>query len=110
MKVQLFVYFFHPLWCYIFGFLLNGGIVGIGLARSVSEYLGYFCLAVIIKRKNLLPETWNFRYDLKIVFSDWIGFLRVAIPVGSLVFLEWIFFEVQTILIGQLNNNSMLAG
>jgi len=110
MKVQLFVYFFHPLWCYIFAFVFDGGLVGIGYARSVSEYLGYVILVLIIKKKNLIAETWYFSYDFKIIFSNWIDFLKIAIPVGSLVFLEWIFFEIQTILIGKLNNNAMLAG
>lgn len=52
----------------------------------------------------------NFKYELKILFSEWIPFLKIAIPVGALVMAEWIFYELQTIIVAKLNDKNILSG
>jgi len=43
-------------------------------------------------------------------FPNWLEYLKVAIPVGSVVYLEWAFYEVTTIIVGMLQDDDQLAG
>lgn len=43
-------------------------------------------------------------------FSKWLNYLKISIPVGSLCYLEWMFFEIETIVIALLHDPSALAG
>lgn len=109
MRVQLVVYFIHPLWCYIFTQLFELELSGIGLARCFSEFTGVVILFLAMKHYKLCPELWDFKYSMKIMFSEWIPFLRIAIPSGCITFLEWVFFEIQTIIVGMINDDTGLA-
>ncbi|EAR95692.2 MATE efflux family protein (macronuclear) [Tetrahymena thermophila SB210] len=110
MKVQLIVYFIHPFWCFIFSIMFEFGISGMGIARTVSELSGYLLLCFFIKKRHLFVEIWNQPYNFQSMFQEWIPFLKISIPVGSLVFLEWIFFELQTIIVAMLDDANILAG
>ncbi|KAL4505237.1 hypothetical protein ABPG72_016304 [Tetrahymena utriculariae] len=110
MKVQFLVYSLHPIWCYSFSIWLDLGIYGIGISRAISEMLDFILLLYHIKQKHLCDEVWDISYSRQYLFSDWIPFLKISIPVGALVFLEWIFFEIQTILVGMIKDDKQLAG
>ncbi|EDK31584.2 multidrug resistance pump protein (macronuclear) [Tetrahymena thermophila SB210] len=110
MKVQILVYFFHPIWCYLFSIMLDLGIYGIGFSRAVSEMLGFILLRYQIKQKHLCDEVWDIPYRKQFLLDNWIPFLKISIPVGALLFLEWIFSEIQIILVGMLKDDKQLAG
>lgn len=81
-----------------------------GMARCFSDTIGFLILRTAIVKYNLCPTVWNFKYEMKVMFSEWMPFLKIAVPTGCVSFLEWIFFEIQTILVGMLNDRSALAG
>ena len=41
-------------------------------------------------------------FSWKILKSTILEYLKVAIPVGSVIYIEWAFFEVTTIIVGML--------
>jgi hypothetical protein len=45
-------------------------------------------------------DTW-FAYS-KEAFKEWGAFLRVAVPVGMITFIEFSFWEIQTFIVGTL--------
>lgn len=94
MKIGLIVYLIHPIWLYLFTIMYEFGIAGIGFARGLSEWSGFLALYFYINKKNLIEEVWDFKYDFKIIFSKWINFLKIAVPIGALVMLEWMFLEI----------------
>ncbi|KAL4462651.1 hypothetical protein ABPG74_000481 [Tetrahymena malaccensis] len=110
MKVQFCVYCLHPIWCYLFCICLDLGIYGIGFSRAVTEFLSFILLRYQIVQKHLCEEIWKIPYNRQFLFDNWIPFLKISIPVGALLFLEWIFFEIQIILVGMIKDDKQLAG
>lgn len=94
MKISLANFIIHPLWLFLFTEVFGFGIAGIGIAKSITDWSAYLALSFYIKYKKLILQTWNFKYDLKTMFSEWFPFLKVAIPIGALIMLQWIFFEI----------------
>lgn len=110
MKIGLFTYFIHPIWLYLLVEVFDFGIVGIGIARGLSEWAGFFALSFYISWNKPFSKTWNFKYDSKIMFSEWIPFMKITVPIGAIVLLEWMFLEITIVLIAKLNDKAILAG
>lgn len=54
MKISLIIFIIHPIWLYLLIEVFDFGIAGIGLARGISEWLGFFALSFYINYKELI--------------------------------------------------------
>ena len=48
--------------------------------------------------------------NLKATFSDFGEYLKVTVPIAVSLWLEWVFYEVQTMIVGTLKNSTQTAG
>lgn len=68
-------------------------------------------LLSFIKYKDVFKKSW--KPWTTAALSGWCNFLKIAIPVGSIVYLEWFSFEFYTIqaanLANDTNDNALLT-
>ena len=102
MWASLGVYITYPFWIWFYVYKLGFEVKGLGMCRSTCEIISYTILYLIIRKWYMVDfkETW-FSYNIE-AFRCWGPFLRVAIPVGMITFVEFSFWEVQTFIVGTL--------
>lgn len=89
-------FLFYPLFVYIFMFVYDNGISGLGIARSMCEIMAYTILYFIIKiwyMEEFRKQGSWLSYNIE-AFRDWAAFLRVFIPIGMVSFMEFSFWEI----------------
>jgi MATE family multidrug resistance protein len=98
-------------WCLIFGHLgLPAlGLVGAGIATTLADVLMFAALAVVVytdrrfRRYHLFGRFWR---------ADWPRFrelCRLGLPIGAMIALEVIVFNVATFLMGLIGAASLAA-
>lgn len=98
-------------WCLIFGHLgLPAlGLVGAGIATTLADILMFVALAVVVytdrrfRRYHLFGRFWR---------ADWPRFrelCRLGLPIGAMISLEVIVFNVATFLMGLIGTASLAA-
>lgn len=85
-------YILHAVWVYLFMYVLNWKMFGLGLGRSVTEFLNAFILIVIVRYKGLFPKI-NFKWG-KEAFTNWGNYLKLSIPMGSILYFDWIAADI----------------
>jgi len=50
------------------------------------------------------------KFNLKNSLKGWISILKIAVPAGGTNYLKWLSIELLSIMVGNLRNNSTLAG
>ena len=102
LYVGLVVSALHILWCIIFIRILDLKLLGAGIAKVISDLLQLLLLLILIKYRKAFANTW-WPWSRQ-SFKGWIKFLKVTIPVGSIVYLEWFAFEFYAIQAANLSN------
>ena len=98
-------------WCLIFGHLgLPAlGLTGAGIATTLADVLMFTALAVVVytdrrfRRYHLFGRFWR---------ADWPRFrelCRLGLPIGAMIALEVIVFNVATFLMGLIGTASLAA-
>jgi len=65
---------------------------GLGLSRSITEFLNCVILFGIVKYKNLFPDV-KFLWG-KEAFKGWFNLLKFTLPMGSIIYMDWIASEM----------------
>ncbi|KAL4467912.1 hypothetical protein ABPG74_013247 [Tetrahymena malaccensis] len=88
------------IYCFIFITGLDCGIMGAAIVFSLSQFSNLVLCYMFANRKKHLKKC--FIPFTKLCFQDLKPFLKTAIPIGSLVSLEWILQEVNSIIASNL--------
>ncbi|KAL4454328.1 hypothetical protein ABPG74_012285 [Tetrahymena malaccensis] len=113
MNSYMLSYLMHPIWLLIFFDHFGMVIIGMSLARCISDLNILLNLLYNIHKEKktckILNEIYQPFLEME-TLRGWLKYLKVAIPVGSIVYLEWAFYEVTTIIVGMLQDDNQLAG
>jgi MATE family multidrug resistance protein len=109
MLITIFTALLHPLWCYIFIFYLELGVVGAGVATSFTQLLNLIIVSIYIHVKNPCPESYFYInadcFDWKLIWN----YLRKGIPAALMSAADWIGFEVMTLMSSFISAESLAA-
>ncbi len=97
----------HIFWCHLFVNVFGLGLVGIAIARTITDATSATICLTYVKLKNPCPESW-FPWTSECL-QDLVGFAKEIASHGSSVYVEWIAFEITTIILGFLGNVEVLA-
>lgn len=92
----VFTYFLHIVWAYYFMVKENLRMEGFGIARSVTEGLNailIICMVIFLKKwgnQNDEIQKLNFSGFSKKSFKNLGSQLAIAIPMGSILYLDWV--------------------
>lgn len=67
-------------------------MLGLGLSRSVTELLNAVLILVIVNWGNFFSEV-KLRWTKK-AFKNWWVYLKLSLPMGSILYFEWIASDV----------------
>lgn len=82
----------HILWCYLFIYELDMGLLGVILARTATETINLCLIWLLIAYSKVCRHTLSKCTKESLV--GWFSFLKVAIPIGLLLWLEWLSYEM----------------
>lgn len=82
-------------WVFIFHADLDSEVIGAALARDVTEAINVIILFVILYVKNQKEEKFSLKFT-KLAFKGWTELTKFCLPIGGLLFLEWIGYELFT--------------
>ena len=94
---KIFFQILHFVWLYFLVTRWGYGMFGIGLARSITEFLNMICLFAVLKIGKFFEELhllWT-----KKAFTHWIGYIKYSLPMGSVLYLDWIASDLQTLFV-----------
>jgi len=97
----------HIFWCHLFINVLGLELVGMSLARTVTDGTSAALILLYAKYKNPCPESW-YDWDPECT-KDLVPFLGEIASHGSSVYAEWIAFEISTILLGFMGDINVIA-
>jgi MATE family multidrug resistance protein len=109
MIITLITAFLHFIWCYLFIYHLEFGLIGAGLAMGITQLLNFVLVTVYIHFYNPYPETHAYFppscFDLGMI----IEYLNLAIPSTIMFAADWIGFEILTFMSSYIGNISLAA-
>ncbi|KAM3126820.1 hypothetical protein pb186bvf_021074 [Paramecium bursaria] len=82
----------HILWCYIFIYYFDLGLLGVILARTATETINLSMIWLLIAYTKVCKQALS--CCTKESLRGWFEFLKVAIPIGLLLWLEWLSYEM----------------
>ena len=97
----------HIFWCHIFINQMGLELIGMSLARTVTDGTSAALIMLYVKLRNPCPQSW-FPWTRECL-KELGPFTKDIASHGSSVYAEWIAFEISTIIIGFMGNVSMLA-
>lgn len=101
---------FHILWCYIFILHLEMGVFGAAMAINVTYILNFSIQELYV---NVYKKSYFAQFRAPIVsaetFSDWLTFIKLAVPTTALMCLEWWAFEFIIMFAGVLGVTELAA-
>jgi len=109
LYIQLFTTSLHALWCYLFVTVAGLSLEGVAFARCITEWLNFLLTLTYIKISGVTKESW---IPWTRALFDWDGikaFIQVTIPIGSVLFLDWMCYEVFTILAGHFGDKQLVV-
>lgn len=105
--VLTFTTILHVFWCHLFINVLGLELVGMSLARTITDGTSAALILLYAKYKNPCPESW-YAWDPECT-KDLVPFLKEIASHGSSVYAEWIAFEISTILLGFMGDINVIA-
>lgn len=109
MFITIITALFHPLWCYIFIFYFNFGVIGAGISMSITQFLNYVLVTIYINIKNPCPESYFFInydcFDLNLIWN----YLQKGVPAAILFAADWIGFEILTFMSSYISPEALAA-
>jgi len=97
----------HFFWCYLFVTIMQLDLIGIGIARTITDGTSALLILLYVKIKNPCPESW-FPWT-KECLEDLVPFAKEIASHGSCIYMEWIAFEISTMIAGFLQDDDVLA-
>ncbi|KAL4478671.1 hypothetical protein ABPG74_006906 [Tetrahymena malaccensis] len=91
---------FHWIISYLFISVFQLKVIGGGLAFSCSQFTSLYLLYYLVKQKQEYQKCY-IPFD-KRCMQEIIPFLKIVIPIGSLLTLEWLVYETYSILASNL--------
>ena len=85
----------HLLWCYILIDVFDMGINGIAYAMICTQSLNAFFSFLYIYFFNPYPDVKFFIN--RDCFRGWLEFIKVALPITSMLVGEWVGYEIQAV-------------
>lgn len=98
----------HIFWCYIFVNVLELELVGVAIARTITDGTTATLMYLYAHIKNPSPQSW-FPWT-KECLVGLFEYGKEILAQGSSIYIEWIAFESTTIIIGYLGDVTVLAG
>lgn len=92
----------HVFVCWGLVFKLGLGIKGAAMANNVSYCLNVVMMGLYVKFSPACSKTWT-GFSKEAMHDTW-SFLKLAIPSGSMICLEWWLLEMVVLLAGLLPN------
>lgn len=81
---------------------------GLGISRSITEALNALIIILVLKFKGYFKEV-NFRWT-KQAFKNWGNYLKFSIPMGSILYLDWIASDLQTLFVASIKDKDQFSG
>ena len=99
----------HPLWCYIFIFLMDYRVIGAGMAMTITQLLNLILVTIYLQVKNPCPESYFFinseSLDCKLIWN----YLKKAVPAAILFAADWLGFEILTFMSSYISPQALAA-
>ena len=99
--IQIVLSIAHWFWCEYLAITMELGINGIAIAFTITETTGALILLLFISIYKPCPESW-FWFNKDSFKKIW-NLLKFEIQLGSMVYLEWIAFEITVIFASSYN-------
>lgn len=105
-----------PLLCYFFTQIIPLSIAAFPLSKFICDTISVvWSFYYILTHKSIFQDTWVpyfkdswFPFD-KHALHGLIDYLKVALPLGGIVYFEWLYFDIMTFMVGLLKNEYELA-
>jgi len=97
----------HIFWCHFFVNVMGLELIGMAIARTITDGTSMALLLIYVKLKNPCPESW-FPWN-KECLDGLVPYAKDIASHGSSVYIEWIAFEMTTIILGFLGDVTVLA-
>ena len=107
MYVQNISYSLSFLYAWVFIGLLDWRIAGVAMVRNLCDLTALVFILVIV-RKRYVGKPTLVAFQLRNLRGS-LQYLKLSIPMGIVIHLEWTFFELQTVIIGLTNNTPAFA-
>ncbi|EGR33597.1 MatE efflux family protein, putative [Ichthyophthirius multifiliis] len=98
---------FNALLCYIFITWLDWGVIGAAISYNILRLFIVILFFVFIEFKKQLKKCY-IPLSRQIYKNLW-PFLKVAVPIGSVVASDWIIYEAQSIIASNLEESQYAA-
>jgi len=109
MIITFITAFLHSIWCYLFIYHLEFGLIGAGLAMGITQLLNFTLVTVYIHFYNPYPETHAYFPPRCFNLDMIIEYLNLAIPSTIMFAADWIGFEILTFMSYYIGNISLAA-
>lgn len=101
----------HPLWCYLCIFhVFDSSYLGAALAKNLTTLLSLLLLMGYVNYTGCCKETTDFdTNELGKGISEWISFIKLAIPSTLMIGLDWWAYEIMNIMAGNIGTTGLSA-
>ena len=108
LYIQLFTTLCHYGWCYLFVETYDLALEGVGIARIITESTNFFMLILYIKLSGRIKSSW-IPWTLEALDRDGLkAFIKIATPIGAILFLDWVCYEIFTIIAGHFDSTQLV--
>eukprot|EP01017_Pseudomicrothorax_dubius_P010000 TRINITY_DN13515_c0_g1_i2.p1 TRINITY_DN13515_c0_g1~~TRINITY_DN13515_c0_g1_i2.p1 ORF type:complete len:349 (-),score=15.03 TRINITY_DN13515_c0_g1_i2:56-1042(-) len=98
---------FHIFICWLLLIQFQLGLLGAAIALTATEIFKLIVILLFIKYFGLCKETWG-GWSKKCL-QGWLDFVKVCLPLGMLLYVEWLAFELYAFQVGLLGDNTQMA-
>jgi len=105
--ILIFTSILHLYWCHLFTNVFGWELTGLAYARTLTDATSAALILLYIKIKNPNPESW-IPWDPECLQNLW-SFTKELLSHGSSIYIEWITFEISTLMMAKLNDVVVLA-
>lgn len=97
----------HIFWCHLLIDIMGLELIGMSIARTITDASSATLLLLYVKYRNPCPEAW-FAWTPECL-KGLGSFTQEIASHGASVYAEWIAFEISTIILGFVGNDIILA-
>ncbi|KAL4467422.1 hypothetical protein ABPG72_011020 [Tetrahymena utriculariae] len=95
-------------WFFILKIDSQSEVIGAALARDVIEAINVIMLFIFLYNKNKKEDKFSLKLT-KLAFKGWSELTKFCLPIGGLLFLEWIGYELFTFQATHLSDSEFSA-
>ena len=105
--IVVFTNIVHIFWCHLFINHLNAGLIGVAVARLITDGSAIVLILLYAKYRNPNPESWT--PWTSECLKDLGSFTKDLLSQGASIYIEWITFEITTVITGFLKHATIIA-